>query len=464
MQYCRFIRSLGLTALALVFFTNASTTYAESTTPEVEVDWSVLQALGQPAPATANTKNAPLSRPVQQTWRPSLTAPEQAPASAIAAPPEQMSPPVAAAAIPATPRPQTFPVQTKTRTESTNPSLPPTKPSPVAMKQKAAPVTPLPEEILNKDDIAANIPLPPKKPQAVIKAAALKTPPLPKHRPNIQMASANFVAKARAQAIAKQQPLRQAQPPKVVKQEGPPVPAIPAAAVASEPLRPIAVPLPVPPPAEMATKPAGDPLENEIVNPSKNALIAAIENISKNKFAAFTGKKKPTSGSGRIDAQPLVKSGAIDITAEEPATIAAAASADITEDIAAIEPAAGNASAQIPRPPPQEKYEEDYVSLKYPPGASEPNEEALTQIQKDVLTQLEDNPGWRVQIQAFASPAGEGVSNARRISLSRALAVRTWLMDKGIEASRMDVRALGAESDRQPLDRVDMVLFDPNNG
>jgi outer membrane protein OmpA-like peptidoglycan-associated protein len=58
---------------------------------------------------------------------------------------------------------------------------------------------------------------------------------------------------------------------------------------------------------------------------------------------------------------------------------------------------------------------------------------------------------------AFAQGTEDTASQARRLSLSRALAVRTYLIDQGIRSTRMDVRALGATADQGPLDRVDIV-------
>ncbi len=63
----------------------------------------------------------------------------------------------------------------------------------------------------------------------------------------------------------------------------------------------------------------------------------------------------------------------------------------------------------------------------------------------------------RIQIKAYASAAGaEAASSARRLSLSRALAVRSYLIDKGVRSTRIDVRALGPTNDSSPPDRVDV--------
>jgi len=65
----------------------------------------------------------------------------------------------------------------------------------------------------------------------------------------------------------------------------------------------------------------------------------------------------------------------------------------------------------------------------------------------------------RIQLKAFASAKSDRPSTARRVSLSRALAVRSYLIENGVRSTRIDVRALGAPSDGGPSDRVDVMLL-----
>jgi len=66
-----------------------------------------------------------------------------------------------------------------------------------------------------------------------------------------------------------------------------------------------------------------------------------------------------------------------------------------------------------------------------------------------------------VQLVAYASGLPDQASQARRISLSRAISVRSYLMEQGIKSSRIDVRALGNRADAGgPTDRVDIVAID----
>lgn len=66
----------------------------------------------------------------------------------------------------------------------------------------------------------------------------------------------------------------------------------------------------------------------------------------------------------------------------------------------------------------------------------------------------------RLQVVAYAASQGNNTSAARRLSLSRALAVRSYLIDKGIRSTRIDVRAMGTPESASggPADRVDLVL------
>jgi outer membrane protein OmpA-like peptidoglycan-associated protein len=64
----------------------------------------------------------------------------------------------------------------------------------------------------------------------------------------------------------------------------------------------------------------------------------------------------------------------------------------------------------------------------------------------------------RLVIYAYAAGDGSNPSDVRRLSLSRALAVRRLIMGRGIPATRTEIRALGARAGGGPLDRVDLVL------
>jgi outer membrane protein OmpA-like peptidoglycan-associated protein len=64
-----------------------------------------------------------------------------------------------------------------------------------------------------------------------------------------------------------------------------------------------------------------------------------------------------------------------------------------------------------------------------------------------------------VQLVAYAGGSGGDASQARRLSLSRALAARSYLVDHGVEIKQIDVRPLGNKSEPGALpDRIDLVV------
>ena len=77
-----------------------------------------------------------------------------------------------------------------------------------------------------------------------------------------------------------------------------------------------------------------------------------------------------------------------------------------------------------------------------------------------VLSKLAENENTRVQLMAYAAGEDLTSSKARRISLSRALSVRSYLIEKGVRSTRIDVRALGDKSEGDPKNRVDVNVIE----
>jgi outer membrane protein OmpA-like peptidoglycan-associated protein len=75
-----------------------------------------------------------------------------------------------------------------------------------------------------------------------------------------------------------------------------------------------------------------------------------------------------------------------------------------------------------------------------------------------LIKKLKGDPSLRVQLLGYASGPENTPSQARRLSLFRALSVRTRFMKSGIRSTRIDVRALGMKSGGGPKDRVDVLL------
>jgi len=103
----------------------------------------------------------------------------------------------------------------------------------------------------------------------------------------------------------------------------------------------------------------------------------------------------------------------------------------------------------------------DETRLVFDDGSAELNATATGQLD-GVARELLGNAEARVQLLAYAKASAEGSSRARRLSLSRALAVRAYLIEKGIRSTRMDVRALGSGFKDGPPDRVDVLPQNSN--
>ncbi|HTY70440.1 MAG TPA: OmpA family protein [Alphaproteobacteria bacterium] len=127
----------------------------------------------------------------------------------------------------------------------------------------------------------------------------------------------------------------------------------------------------------------------------------------------------------------------------------------------AAPPAAEGAPAPAPRvaalPPPSTPVQGRVGAIPFASGAAD-----LPADSKSVLdqaaAQLKRDDEARLQIVAYASGGDDAGSQARRLSLSRALAVRSYLIDQGVRSTRMDVRALGNKSPDGPADRVDILM------
>ena len=73
-----------------------------------------------------------------------------------------------------------------------------------------------------------------------------------------------------------------------------------------------------------------------------------------------------------------------------------------------------------------------------------------------LASRMTDDAGLEVQLLAYAAGDEENASKARRLSLSRALAVSSFLIDQGVRSTRIVVRALGNKVPDGIPDRVDI--------
>lgn len=97
------------------------------------------------------------------------------------------------------------------------------------------------------------------------------------------------------------------------------------------------------------------------------------------------------------------------------------------------------------------------VRLRFESGSAALAEEGRAKLEALARTLLAE-PARRIEVRAYAAGGGEArPSDIRRLSLSRALAVRSFLTDKGVAATRIDLRPLGEKAGSGPADRADIV-------
>jgi outer membrane protein OmpA-like peptidoglycan-associated protein len=90
----------------------------------------------------------------------------------------------------------------------------------------------------------------------------------------------------------------------------------------------------------------------------------------------------------------------------------------------------------------------------------EAGQDALTPDAQASLDQLSESlkaAGMRVQLAAYSGPPGNNSSDARRLSLKRALAVREYLAGQGVQKLMVNIVALGGPA-TGATDRVDVMV------
>lgn len=77
---------------------------------------------------------------------------------------------------------------------------------------------------------------------------------------------------------------------------------------------------------------------------------------------------------------------------------------------------------------------------------------------RGIAAELKGKQELRLQLMAYAGGEVLSSSKARRLSLSRALSVRSFLIENGVRSTRIDVRALGDKTTEEPVNRVDVIV------
>src|SRR5262249_37237896 len=158
--------------------------------------------------------------------------------------------------------------------------------------------------------------------------------------------------------------------------------------------------------------------------------------------AAATATASPTAQ----PAAPTTTATPVAATTATPTQPASSAAAAAASQIAALPPSAGPSA--LP------------AQVTFAPNTSDTPDQAKATLDR-VITAMKADEQIHVQLVAYASGSPDQASQARRISLQRAISVRSYLMEHGVKSARIDVRALGNRTDVPgPQDRVDVVATD----
>ncbi|WP_439577097.1 OmpA family protein [Elioraea sp.] len=231
------------------------------------------------------------------------------------------------------------------------------------------------------------------------------------------------------QATPQRRPTQRSRPAPARRAVRPAAPSLPLPLPPEEPpgLPPIAAPAPLPippvPPAPSAPLPVPPPV------------------------VAAPVPAPPPSVAAPTPAPPAV------VAAPEPTRPAEVAAAPPSAPPSA--PAAQPAGAR-PEPGPLP----ERVQLLFPREAQELSEAMRAEL-RALAAALPDADAPRLTVNAYAAGDAANPGLARRASLSRALAVRTALMEAGVRSTRIDVRALGLNAGDGPPDRVDVLVGPP---
>ena len=123
-------------------------------------------------------------------------------------------------------------------------------------------------------------------------------------------------------------------------------------------------------------------------------------------------------------------------------------------------PAPPAASAPVPAPASATAGLAKQGVILFAKDSSEPAATALESIRylAGQLNNALTRPQSRVELMAYGGNKGDKGSDARRLSLRRALAIRQVLIDAGVSSARINVHAEGGVDDTGPADRVDVFV------
>ena len=209
--------------------------------------------------------------------------------------------------------------------------------------------------------------------------------------------------------------------------------------------------------AEVAPEPAPEPEVVVEVAPAQPVTPEAVEETVE---AAQTPPPPP-----QVLSQPEPQEEAVAEApvVEEPAPVVEAPSSSVVvalpPKLEQAQPSEAQSSVASLPPPTGQLTDGDSMRIVFENDSSKlPSD--VREALKGLSDRLNQQENLRLQLLAYAGDTDTSASAARRLSLSRALAVRSYLIENGVRSTRIDVRALGNKSTEKVTERVDITVVE----
>jgi hypothetical protein len=112
--------------------------------------------------------------------------------------------------------------------------------------------------------------------------------------------------------------------------------------------------------------------------------------------------------------------------------------------------------SQAPRPPAGYSRRSQIIFAAGAPLPAPNAIDAIRMLGSDLNSALQGG-AQKIELQAYGGPRNDKSSDAHRLALKRAIAIRNILIEAGVPSTKIDVKALGG-ANAGPLDRVDVYV------
>lgn len=109
-----------------------------------------------------------------------------------------------------------------------------------------------------------------------------------------------------------------------------------------------------------------------------------------------------------------------------------------------------------------ENYSETLVSFAMQPEQIKLNEGLKSFLSEHAIRLFQENKNLKMEIHAYATPIEGELHSEVRISLARALEVRSFLISKSIPPNRLKLSPMGKDHKNDTDDRIDLLFIDKN--